>query len=59
MSTLSALVVSPTSGHSRRITEREWERTVPLLDRADRAALTEATFNSSYIAAIVDDVRRA
>lgn len=57
MSTLSVLVVTPTSGHSRRITEREWERTVPLLDRASRAALMEATFNSSYIEAIVEDLR--
>ena len=58
-STLSALLVTPASGHSRRITEREWERAIPLLNRAGRAALTAATFNSSYVEAIVDDLRRS
>jgi len=29
------------------------------LNRASRAALMEATFNSSYIEAIVDDLRRS
>jgi len=58
-SAASALLVTPASGHSRRITEREWELSVPLLNRAGRASLTEATFNSSYIEAIVDDLRRS
>jgi hypothetical protein len=53
-----ALLVTPSSGHPRRITEREWELAVPLLNRAGRAALTEATFNSSYLEAIVEDLRR-
>ena len=54
----AALVVTPASGRPRLITEREWERSVLLVDRAARGALTEATFNSSYIEAIVDDLRR-
>ena len=58
-SAASALLVTPASGHSRRITKREWERSVPLLNRAGRAILTEATFNSSYIEAIVADLRRS
>jgi hypothetical protein len=55
----AALVVTPASGRPRRITEPEWERSVPLIDRAGRASLLEATFNSSYIEAIVDDLRSA
>ena len=54
-----ALIVTPASGRARPITERQWERSLPLLDRAGRAPLLEASFNSSYIEAIADDLRRA
>ncbi len=54
-----ALIVTPASGSARPITERQWERSLPHIDRAARAPLQEASFNSSYIEAIVDDVRRA
>jgi hypothetical protein len=35
------------------------KRGLPLIDGAGRAPLLEASFNSSYIEAIVDDLRRA
>jgi len=53
-----ALNVTPASGRARPITERQWERSLPHIDRGGRALLQEASFNSSYIEAIVDDVRR-
>ena len=52
------LIVTPATGKARPITERQWTRTLPLLDHAGRAPLTEASFNSSYIEAIVGDLRR-
>ena len=52
------LIVTPASGKARPITERQWTRTLPLLEGAGRAPLIEASFNSSYIEAIVDDLRR-
>jgi hypothetical protein len=55
----SALIVTPSSGLPRRITESQFERSVPLIDGAGRAPLLEASYNSSYIEAIVDDLRRA
>jgi hypothetical protein len=58
-STASILIVTLASGHSRKITEREWARSLPLLDRAGRAQLIQATLNSSYIGAVGDDLRRA
>jgi hypothetical protein len=54
-----ALIVTPASGKARPIAERQWERSMPHIDRAGRAPLQEASFNSSYIEAIVDDLRRA
>jgi hypothetical protein len=51
------LVITPASGLPRRITEAEWERAVPLLGRSGRSRLIEATFNSSYIAAMVEDLK--
>jgi hypothetical protein len=54
-----ALVVTPGTGHPRRITEVQFERSLPLIDRAGRAQLLEVSFNSSYIEAIVDDLRQA
>jgi hypothetical protein len=54
----ATLVITPRTGRPRLISKGEWERSVPMLDRAGRrAALQESTFNSSYIAAIVDDLR--
>jgi hypothetical protein len=54
-----ALIVTPGSGLQRRITQSQFERSLPLIDGAGRAPLLEASFNSSYIEAIVDDLRRA
>jgi hypothetical protein len=53
----AALVVTPATGRPRRITESDWERSLPLLDHANRGPLQEASFNSSYIEALVDDLR--
>ena len=55
----SALSVTPSSGHARPIYETEFERSLPLLDHAGRAELVHASFNSSYIEAIADDLRRS
>ncbi len=55
----AALIVTPSTGRQRRISQVEFERSLPLLDGAGRAALMEVTYNSSYIEAIVDDLRRA
>lgn len=54
----NALIATPASGSPRRITQAQFERTLPLLDRADRASMLDVSFNSSYIEAIVDDLRR-
>jgi hypothetical protein len=53
-----ALIVTPSSGQQRQITQSQFERSLPLIDRAGRAALQESSYNSSYIEAIVDDLRR-
>ena len=55
----SALSVTPSSGRARLIHQSEFELSLPLLDHAGRSDLVEATFNSSYIEAIVDDLRRS
>jgi len=47
------------SGLQRRITQSQFEKSLPLIDGAGRALLLEASYNSSYIEAIVDDLRRA
>jgi hypothetical protein len=52
-----SLVVTPSTGHERTITEREFERAVPLIDRSGRGPLQTATFNSSYVEAVIDDLR--
>jgi len=52
-----ALTVTPRTGSLRRVTQSEFERSLPLLDRAGRSELLDASFNSSYIEAIVDDLR--
>jgi hypothetical protein len=54
----SALIVTPSSGLARPINQSQFERTLPLLGGADRSALQKASFNSSYIEAIVDDLRQ-
>jgi hypothetical protein len=53
-----ALIITPSTGRQRRITQLEFERSLPLIDRAERGMLMQATYNSSYIEAIVDDLRR-
>ena len=55
----SALIVTPSSGLLRRITQTQFDRSLPLIDGAGRASLLEVSFNSSYIEAIADDLRRA
>jgi hypothetical protein len=55
----SALIVTPSSGLLRRITQAQFERSLPLIDGAGRAPLLEANYSSSYIEAIVDDLLRA
>jgi hypothetical protein len=55
----SILSVTPSSGLARPINQTQFERSLPLLDHAGRAALMAVTFNSSYVEAIVDDLRRA
>jgi len=54
----SALIVTPSSGLARPINQSQFEHTLSLLGGADRSALQQASFNSSYIEAIVDDLRR-
>jgi hypothetical protein len=54
----SVLIITASSGLQRRITQSEFERSLPLLDGASRAPLMEASYNSSYIESIVDDLRR-
>jgi hypothetical protein len=53
-----ALIITPSTGRERRITQTEFERSLPLIDRAGRQPLMQASYNSSYIEAIVDDLRR-
>jgi hypothetical protein len=36
----------------------QFERSLPLIGRAGRGPLMQASYNSSYIEAIVDDLRR-
>lgn len=55
----AALIITPRTGRQRRISQAEFERSLPRLDGAARAALMKATYNSSYIEAIVDDLGRA
>jgi hypothetical protein len=55
----NALIVTPATGRPRRITQGQFERSLPLVDRPGRGPLLEASFNSSYIEAIVDDLWRA
>jgi HD domain len=52
----AALTVTPRTGSLRRVTQSEFERSLPLLDRAGRSELLDARFNSLYIEAIVDDL---
>ena len=54
----SALIITPSSGLHRQITQAQFERSLPLIDHAGRAPLVEASYTSSYIEAIVDDLRR-
>ena len=54
----NVLIVTPATGRPRRITQGQFERSLPLIDHPGRGPLLEASFNSSYIEAIVDDHRR-
>lgn len=54
----AALVVTPGTGSARRITRAQFEDSPPLIDGSGRGPLLEASFNSSYIEAITDDLRR-
>jgi hypothetical protein len=54
----SILTITPSSGHERRITQSEFEPSLPLPARAGRAPLMEASCNNSYIESIVDDLSR-
>lgn len=54
-----ALLVTPASGRQRRLTEGEFDRSLPLLGLAGRGPLQATTWNSSYIEAIVGDLRQA
>ena len=53
----AALVVTPSTGRPRAMNEHEFVRAVPLIDGATRGPLQAATYNSSYIEAIIDDIR--
>ena len=53
------LVVTPDStGRSRNLTQADFERAAPLLDRAGRGDVNEASRNSSYVEAILLDIGR-
>jgi hypothetical protein len=54
----SSLVVTPSTGRARTIHAHEFERAIPLIDRPARAPVQAVTFNSSYVEAIIDDIRR-
>lgn len=53
----SSLVVTPSTGRLRTIHEHEFARAVPLIDGPTRRPLQSATYNSSYVEAIIDDIR--
>ena len=55
----AALTIRTSTNRDRRISEAEFERAIPLLDRAGRAAVHAVTFNSSCLEAIRDDLRRS
>lgn len=52
-----ALRVTPeSSGRARNVTRADFERAAPLLDRAGRGEVNEASRNSSYVEAILEDI---
>jgi hypothetical protein len=52
------LLVTPHStGRPRNLTQGDFERSVPLLGRAGRGEVNEASHNSSYVEAILVDFR--
>lgn len=55
----AALIVAASTGTCRRITQRQFEESLPLVDHAPRAPLQAVSRNSSYIEAILDDMRDA
>lgn len=52
----SSLVITPSTGSPRTVHEREFARAIPLIDGPTRGPLQAATYNSSYVEAIVDDI---
>jgi hypothetical protein len=55
----SVLRVTPDStGRTRNLVRADFERTVELLGRASRGEVVEASRNSSYVEAILDDLGR-
>lgn len=53
----SSLVVTPSTGRPRTMHEGEFARAVPFIDGPSRGPLQSTTYNSSYIEAIIDDIR--
>jgi hypothetical protein len=53
------LRITPDWGTTRRMFAAEFTAAVPLIGRADRQELLKVTWNSSYLEAIVDDLRPA
>jgi hypothetical protein len=53
----SSLVITPSTGRPRTMYEREFARAIPLIDGLTRGPLQSTTYNSSYVEAIVDDIR--
>ena len=51
-------VIPESTGRPRNLTKADFELSVPLLDRAGRGEVNEASRNSSYIEAILADLRR-
>jgi hypothetical protein len=55
----NVLAVTPdSSGRRRNLTQADFERAAPLLNRAGRGYVNEASRNSSYVEAILLDVGR-
>lgn len=55
----NVLAVTPdSSGRRRNLTQADFERAAPLLDRAGRGDVNDASRNSSYVEAILLDAAR-
>ena len=51
------LRITPETGTTRRVFEAEFSASVPLIDHVERQELLRVTWNSSYLEAIIDDLR--